>query len=151
MNAQYPHLLVIKEGPSAGNTYPLEGDEILIGRESNSTLHIDSPGVSRRHARLVFQNNQYLLEDLGSSNGTFVNGVQISKPWPLKNGDVISLGKMIQLEYQVGLPPVSATMIEDGLTLVDGTFIEATSQQPLVPPNPLQYLRVEFHPLKDHK
>ena len=133
MNAQYPYLLVIKEGPSAGKTYPLEGDEIFIGRETDNTLQIDSPGVSRKHARLIFQNNQYLLEDLGSSNGTFVNGERISIPWPLNNGDIISLGKMIQLEYQVALPPVSMTMIESELPLAGGTVIEEVSQQTPIP------------------
>jgi ABC-type multidrug transport system ATPase subunit/pSer/pThr/pTyr-binding forkhead associated (FHA) protein len=132
MNAQYPHLLVIKEGPSAGKTYSLEGDEIFIGREPDSTLQIDSPGVSRQHARLTLKNNQYLLEDLGSSNGTFVNGERILQTWPLKNGDIIGLGKMIQLEYQAALPPVSATMIESELPLVGGTIIEEAPQQPLV-------------------
>jgi hypothetical protein len=136
MNSQYPHLLVIQEGPSAGKTYPLEADEILIGREPNSTLQIDSPGVSRKHARLIFQNNQYLLEDLGSSNGTFVNGERISKSWSLKNGDIISLGRMIQLEYRIALPPVSATMIEGELPLVGVTIIEEAPQQPLVPTQP---------------
>jgi ABC transport system ATP-binding/permease protein len=146
MNAQYPHLLVIKEGPSAGKTYPLEGIEIFIGREPTCTLQIDSPGVSRRHARLLFQNNQYLLEDLGSSNGTFVNGERISKPWLLKNGDIVSLGKMIQLEYQVALPPVSATMIESELPLVGGTIIEAAPEQPFVPTQPPPAPRVAIHP-----
>ena len=136
MNAQYPHLLVIKEGPSAGKTYPLEGDEILIGREPSSTLQIDSPGVSRKHARLTYQNNQYLIEDLGSSNGTFVNGERISKPWPLKNGDMIGIGRLTQLEYQAVLPPVSATMIESDLPLVAGTIIEEAPHQPLVPTQP---------------
>ncbi len=42
MNTQYPHLLVAKEGPSAGKIYPLEEDEVLIGREQGSTLQIDS-------------------------------------------------------------------------------------------------------------
>ena len=134
MNAQYPYLLVVNEGPSAGKTYPLEGAEIFIGRESDSTLQIDSPGVSRKHARLTFQNNQYMLEDLGSSNGTFVNGERISKPWSLKNGDVINLGKLIKLEYQVALPPVSATMIEGELPLVGRTIIEEAPQHPFIPP-----------------
>ena len=136
MNAQFPHLLVIQEGPSAGKIYPLEGDEILIGREPDSTLQIDSPGISRRHARLYFQNNQYLLEDLGSSNGTFVNGERISNPRVLKNGDIISLGKLIQLEYQVALPPVSATMIDSELPQVSRTIIEQALQKPLVPAQP---------------
>ena len=136
MNAQYPHRLVIKEGPSAGKTYPLEGDEILIGREPASTLQIDSPSVSRKHARLTFQNHQYLLEDLGSSNGTFVNGERISKSWSLKNGDMISFGRMIQLEYQAALPPVSATLIEGELPLVGGTIIEEALHQPQAPIQP---------------
>ncbi len=136
MNAQYPHLLVIKKGPSAGKTYPLEGDEILLGREPNSTLQIDFPGVSRKHARLIFQYNQYLLEDLGSSNGTFVNGERILKSRLLKNGDIISLGSMIQLEYQVPLAPVSATMIEGELAREGGTIIEEASLQPPVPAQP---------------
>ena len=116
MNTQYPHLLVAKEGPSAGEAYPLEEDEILIGREQGSALQIDSPGVSRKHARLAFQDNQYLIEDLGSSNGTFVNGERISKPRPLKNGDMIGIGRTVQLQYQAVLPPVSATMIESAIT-----------------------------------
>jgi ABC-type multidrug transport system ATPase subunit len=132
MNAQYPHLLAIKEGSSAGKTYPLEGDEILIGREPGSTLQIDSPGVSRKHARLTYRNNQFLLEDLGSSNGTFINGERISSPCLLKNGDVISLGRMIQLEYQVAMPTVSATMLESELPLVGGTFIEQIQQPPQI-------------------
>jgi ABC-type multidrug transport system ATPase subunit/pSer/pThr/pTyr-binding forkhead associated (FHA) protein len=136
MNAQYPHFLVIKEGPSAGTTYPLEGDEIVIGRDPSSTLRIDAPGISRKHAALYFQNNQYLLEDLGSSNGTFVNGERISKPLSLKNGDIIGLGRMIQLEYQGTLPSVNATMIEGELPLVGGTVIEEAPQQPLTPTQP---------------
>ena len=131
MNAQYPHLLVIKEGPSAGQTYPLEEDEFIIGRAQSSTLQIDSPGISRQHARLAFQDNQYLIEDLGSSNGTFVNGERISETRPLKNGDAISLGQTVQLEYQAILPAVTATMIE-----MDGTVIDDAPQQTVVPEQP---------------
>jgi ABC transport system ATP-binding/permease protein len=136
MHAQYPHLLILKEGPSAGKTYPLEGDEILIGREPDCTLQIDSPGISRRHARLKFQNNQYLLEDLGSSNGTFVNGERISNPQVCKNGDIISLGKLIKLEYRVALPSVSATMIDSERPLVSRTILEEAPQRPITPTQP---------------
>ncbi|MFL7891982.1 MAG: FHA domain-containing protein [Anaerolineales bacterium] len=136
MNAQYPHLLVTVEGPDEGKTYPLEEDEILIGREPGSTLQIDSPGVSRKHARLTFQTNQYLIEDLGSSNGTFVNGERISKPWRLKNGDMIRLGKAIQLEYQAMQPPVAATMIEGDIPLAGRTVIEEIPPKPSAPSHP---------------
>jgi len=131
MNAQYPHLLVIKEGPSAGQTYPLEEDEFIIGRAQSSRLQIDSPGISRQHARLTFEKDQYLIEDLGSSNGTFVNGERISEPRPLKNGDTISLGQTVQLEYQAIMPTVTATMIE-----MDGTVIDDAPQQTVVPEPP---------------
>jgi ABC-type multidrug transport system ATPase subunit/pSer/pThr/pTyr-binding forkhead associated (FHA) protein/uncharacterized membrane protein len=136
MNTPYPHLLVAKEGPSAGKIYPLEEDEVLIGREQGSTLQIDSPGVSRKHARLTYQDNQYLVEDLGSSNGTFVNGERISRPWPLKNGDMIGIGRTVQLEYQAVLPPVSATMIESESPLAGGTMIEEVPQQTFVHSQP---------------
>ena len=89
MNHQYHHLLVFVEGPSTGKTFALEGDEIFIGREPSNTLQIDSPGVSRKHARLNLKNQQHWLEDLGSSNGTFINGERISDPRPLQNGDFI--------------------------------------------------------------
>jgi ABC-type multidrug transport system ATPase subunit/pSer/pThr/pTyr-binding forkhead associated (FHA) protein len=150
MNAQYPHLLIIKEGPFAGKTYPLEGTEIIVGRDPGATIQIDSPGVSRRHVRLTLQNTQFLLEDLGSSNGTFVNGEQLVQPRILKNGDVVGLGRMIHLEYQVILPAVSATMIENDVPIPDGTFIEESlppipakppggasvrSQPPAIPPS----------------
>ena len=136
MCALYPHLLVIKEGPSAGKIYPLEGVDILIGREASSTIQIDSPGVSRKHARLTYQNNQYLLQDLDSSNGTFLNGEQIVKTWPLNNGDIISIGRMIKLVYQVELPPVSVTMIEGELPLAGETVIDEAPQQPIIPTHP---------------
>ena len=57
----------------------------------------------------TLQGEGYLIEDLGSSNGTFVNGEQISKATPLKNGDLISLGKMVQVEYQA---PGTFDMVE---------------------------------------
>jgi ABC-type multidrug transport system ATPase subunit/pSer/pThr/pTyr-binding forkhead associated (FHA) protein len=124
--------LVIQEGPSAGKIYALEGKEILIGREANNTLQIEAPGVSRQHARLILQNTQFILEDLGSSNGTFVNGERLSLPRLLKNGDLISLGRMIRLEYRVTVPAASATMIEGVLPLENATVIDEPHSEPSV-------------------
>jgi ABC-type multidrug transport system ATPase subunit/uncharacterized membrane protein len=136
MNPQYPHRLVTKEGPTAGQAYPLEEDEIILGRSQNSTLQIESPGVSRQHARLVLQEDRFLIEDLGSSNGTFVNGERISAPHALKNGDSIGLGRTVLLEYQVELPAIAATMIESDLPEIDGTMIEAAPKPPPAPEQP---------------
>ena len=87
MTMHNPHKLIVTEGALAGETYPLERDELVIGREPGVDLLIDLPGVSRRHARIFIQNAQYLVEDLGSSNGTFLNGERLEVPRRLKSGD----------------------------------------------------------------
>ncbi|MBI4692913.1 MAG: FHA domain-containing protein [Gammaproteobacteria bacterium] len=69
---------------------PAAGPLVVIGRAPECTLSIDSPNVSRRHARLQAAQGQWILEDLGSMNGTFVNGQRIDAPVTLKSGDRIS-------------------------------------------------------------
>jgi pSer/pThr/pTyr-binding forkhead associated (FHA) protein len=135
MCAQYPHLLVMQGGPSAGKVYPLEGDEIFIGRKPGNTIQIDSPGVSRTHARLIFLHNQYLLEDLGSSNGTYLNGEQIVSAGLLKNGDIISLGRIIQLVYRAEWHQVSSITPEDEQSSEVGNNVKEASEQLSISPS----------------
>jgi pSer/pThr/pTyr-binding forkhead associated (FHA) protein len=84
--------IVFKEGPLAGSSFALDKAELILGRDPAADILIGNPDVSRRHARLVRKDEGYQLEDLGSSNGTFVNGTQISSPVLLKNGDEVRLG-----------------------------------------------------------
>ena len=85
--------LIIEQGPTPGQEIELAKDEFVIGRIEGNDLVIPEPSVSRRHARLLRQGQQVLLEDLGSSNGTFVNGQRlISAPFPLKSGDTFIVG-----------------------------------------------------------
>jgi pSer/pThr/pTyr-binding forkhead associated (FHA) protein len=85
-------LLVIQEGARAGDEHPVDG-ELILGREQGSAdLVIDDPGVSRRHARVLADDDGVIVEDLGSSNGTFVNGRRISGPVELAAGDEVQLG-----------------------------------------------------------
>ncbi|TQE96701.1 MAG: FHA domain-containing protein [Spiribacter salinus] len=72
--------------------YELDREEISIGRRPENDIQIDNLAVSGRHARVLTILNDSFLEDLGSTNGTYVNG-SVVKKHPLKNGDVISLGK----------------------------------------------------------
>ena len=67
---------------------------ITIGRQIGTTLLIDHPSISRRHADIVYANGQYLLRDLSSSNGTFVNGQQLAAMTPhvLQDGDRVGIG-----------------------------------------------------------
>jgi pSer/pThr/pTyr-binding forkhead associated (FHA) protein len=91
------HTLLSKEGPERSTPYSLIEDEYLIGREPGNTIQIDSPGVSRRHARLYRRGEQYFVEDSGSSNGTFVNDRRLGEPHPLSDGDEIRLGQTVRI------------------------------------------------------
>jgi pSer/pThr/pTyr-binding forkhead associated (FHA) protein len=64
----------------------------VIGREPGTTIHVDSPGVSRHHARIVVAQGAATIEDLGSKNGTQVNGMRLTQPARLSDGDQIALG-----------------------------------------------------------
>jgi DNA-binding winged helix-turn-helix (wHTH) protein len=83
---------------------PLMNGVNVIGREPDAEIRIESPGVSRHHARIVVANGAATLEDLGSKNGTIVNGHPIARTLvPLSDGDVIRLGA-ISLTFQAAQP-----------------------------------------------
>ncbi|GAA0808453.1 phosphopeptide-binding protein [Spirilliplanes yamanashiensis] len=74
-----------------GRTYPLQMGSTVIGRGDQANLRLPDVGISRRHARLDFDGNQVVLTDLGSTNGTMVNGQRVSAV-ALNPGDMIQLG-----------------------------------------------------------
>ena len=99
--------LVMTKGPQPGQTFSSDQSLIMIGRAPSNDFIIGHPEVSRQHARLVRRGTLVILEDLGSTNGTFVNGVRLTSPHALVNGDVISLGNAVNLAYHG--PPGSTT------------------------------------------
>ncbi len=101
---------VMRSGPTPGVTFPLEGDQLTIGRDASNGVAINDAEVSRKHTRLSFQGGKYVVEDLGSTNGTFVNGQRLSGPVVLKPGDVVSLGEQIVLMYDAINMDPGATM-----------------------------------------
>lgn len=101
---------VMRSGPTPGVTFPLEGEQLTIGRDSTNGVAINDSEVSRKHARLMFQGGKYVLEDLGSTNGTFVNGQRLAGPVVLKAGDVVSLGEQIVLMYDAIAADAGATV-----------------------------------------
>ena len=109
MAAQFQ--FVMRSGPTPGATYSLEGDQIVIGRDSSNGVVINDSEISRKHSRLTFQGGKYVLEDLGSTNGTFVNGQRLAGPVVLKSGDVVSLGEQIVLMYDALSVDAGATVI----------------------------------------
>jgi len=79
--------------------YPLEADEVKIGRSMTNDIVIVEPEMSRDHLRLTLGGAHYRVEDLGSTNGTMLNGELIHEPHALKPGDVIQIGTMVELRY----------------------------------------------------
>jgi hypothetical protein len=85
--------LIVTEGALAGTRIALTGKPILIGRANDSTLVLTDDYASTRHARISQTNNVWYLEDLGSTNGTYVGQNKLDGPIPLEAGVVIRIGK----------------------------------------------------------
>ncbi|GAB3990465.1 FHA domain-containing protein FhaB/FipA [Actinoallomurus sp. CA-150999] len=90
-----PTKLVITEGARAGTTMDLVGTEITMGRANDVTLPLGDDYSSGRHARLFSQNGQWFVEDLGSTNGTFLGRAKVSRPEPVPVGVPIRIGKTV--------------------------------------------------------
>ncbi|HSG41830.1 MAG TPA: FHA domain-containing protein [Anaerolineales bacterium] len=122
--------LIMRTGPTPGATFTLEGDQINIGRDSSNDVTINDAEVSRHHARLTFQGGKYVLEDLGSTNGSFVNGQRLAGPRVLKAGEVVSFGEQIVLVYEVTANDPGATMVSPRAAAVP------SASRPASPPPP---------------
>lgn len=106
--------LVVRRGPRAGETFELKSQTVIIGRDSTADIIINDPEVSRNHCRLILDRSYY-LQDLGSTNGTFVDGSRLGgEPVRLANGQIIQLGSNVTLlhqEIEVGAGIISTQMI----------------------------------------
>ena len=83
--------LIFLAGPIAGRRYKLGEGEYVIGRRSDCQIFVPDMRVSRQHARLWRDGESWSLEDLGSNNGTFINGVKLQSAMPLKHDDEITI------------------------------------------------------------
>jgi hypothetical protein len=134
--------LVMRSGPTPGATFGLEGDQLIIGRDVTSSIAISDAEVSRKHARLTFQGGKYVIEDLGSTNGTFVNGQRLTGPVVLKPGDLVALGEQIVLMYEGLATDAGATMMSRGgpvrppATAVGAPAVSAPPPPPASTPTP---------------
>jgi hypothetical protein len=127
---------VMRSGPTPGVTFPLEGDQLTIGRDSTNGVAINDAEISRKHARLMFQGGKYVLEDLGSTNGTFVNGQRLAGPVVLKAGDVVSLGEQIVLMYDAIAADAGATVAVSRRAVQQAAPPPAYSAAPVSAPPP---------------
>jgi pSer/pThr/pTyr-binding forkhead associated (FHA) protein len=85
--------LVVLDGPNSGREFPLSGAfAIAIGRDDTAGIVIEDDQVSRRHALLTMVDEGARVDDLGSTNGTWVNGARIAVPQALREGDELRVG-----------------------------------------------------------
>lgn len=92
--SERPRLAVVAADRNLGARYNL-ADHIVIGRAADSNIVLDDTYASQQHARVFQQGETFFVEDLGSTNGTYVNGRKISYPLELRVGDRIKIGKTV--------------------------------------------------------
>ena len=99
MQRQKVHTLVVTEGPMVGERYTLVNIISTLGRASGNTVVLESAQISRLHAQIRLQPTGVMIDDMGSINGTFVNGRRLTAPHPLSSGDLIRFAEFATLQY----------------------------------------------------
>jgi pSer/pThr/pTyr-binding forkhead associated (FHA) protein len=125
--------IVMRSGPNPGATYPLEVTQTTLGRDGSNTISINDAEVSRHHARMTLQGGKIVLEDLGSTNGTSVNGNRISGPHVLKAGEMISLGEDIVFVFEAESFDPDATVVSSAAAPIQSQPSAVPRQQPVPP------------------
>lgn len=120
--ASQSYQLIMRTGPTPGKVFELDKSEIYLGRDVSNDIVVNDSEVSRKHARMIMQAGGYILEDLGSTNGTFVGGQRLMGPHGLRPGEVVMLGENVTLAFEVGYDP-------------DATMVAAPAQMPARPPS----------------
>lgn len=104
--------LIVRRGPTPNQVFDLTRDVITLGRDISNDLVVNDAEVSRAHLRLTRGIDGYTIADLGSTNGTFINGQRLVGSRPLNNGDQIGLGETVTLGYErvrAGSSPAAPT------------------------------------------
>jgi hypothetical protein len=127
-----PELVLMLGGKTLGK-FPMVVDQFTIGRAPGNDILIDNLGVSRRHAVVKVVEGRYLLEDLGSANGTFVNGERIAGPRGLQDGDQITIVKhtiLFQVPRAAGAAPTAPVEMAAEQTMYVGPGAAARPAPP---------------------
>ncbi|RRR72251.1 MAG: FHA domain-containing protein [Candidatus Viridilinea halotolerans] len=111
-NSQQPMITLTGQTSELnGQVFRGSGTNLVLGRQQGSPLHINHSQVSRQHARLLLEGGQWLVEDLNSANGTFVNGQRTSGRVPLRPGDRLGLGSYEFIFQSSGNPADDRTLL----------------------------------------
>lgn len=107
--------LVVRRGPQPNQAFEIGKEVTTLGRDITNDIVLNDRETSRHHLRLMRSGDTMTIEDLGSTNGTFVNGKRVSGVTPLQNGDMIGLGETVTLALEAysslaeAAPPAPAT------------------------------------------
>jgi len=121
--------LSVRQGPRPNLVFELDADSYIIGREAGNEIVIEDPQVSRRHATLTRQGATYVLEDIGSTNGTYVNGKRVTAPVLLSDGDMVGLADTVVLAVQA-----PSTAGQDATVVSDAAYYTPPTQPAFTPP-----------------
>ena len=105
-------LLITLQGPDAGRKYPLAGECNVLGRQYDSHICLTGKAISRQHAQILCRDNAFFVEDLDSSNGTFLNGIRLGAhaPTPMSHRDTLQIGTYVfALRLDNGLGQLTPT------------------------------------------
>ncbi len=120
--------LIMQKGPTLGKKFELGDTEHYLGRDENNTIVVNDVELSRRHCHFTYVDGGYELEDIGSTNGTFVNEKRISGKYRLNLGDIIRLGDNVSLIFELFGSDPNATVLARNETPPRG--------QAVTPPTP---------------
>ncbi len=96
--AQYR--LVVRQGPNPGQIYELKKAEVAIGRDITNDIVINDAEVSRKHARLILEGGRYTMEDLNSTNGTYIDGQRLIGPHLMASGETVMFGDNVGMVFE---------------------------------------------------
>ncbi|NIM95162.1 MAG: FHA domain-containing protein [Anaerolineales bacterium] len=103
--------LIVRTGPNPGMVFDLTKEITTMGRDVANDIVLGDPEVSRQHARLTRTPGGYVLEDLGSTNGTFVNNERLAAPRVLRGGDVVGLSEKVTLDFEFITSETAETVV----------------------------------------
>jgi len=101
---------IMRTGPNPGTVFNLANDVIFIGRDVGNDIVIGDAEISRQHARISKTPGGYVIEDLGSTNGTYIAGQRLTTPHLLAPGDLVAFGESVTLTFDSTDPGAAATV-----------------------------------------
>jgi serine phosphatase RsbU (regulator of sigma subunit)/pSer/pThr/pTyr-binding forkhead associated (FHA) protein len=137
-------MIILEVQPLAGETFevPVKTDSLVIGRSAQADVSIADRSLSRRHARLFRDGDQWLLEDLASRHGTYINGRKVSQSTPVRAGDIIGLsGSLVTVrDSDAPSPPrqvedISAQSVFRSAETIIGETLHMTAGEPSADPS----------------